>query len=445
MSEVKVNKISPRTNCGTTQLGDAGDTITVSGDLKSNSLKPATGTTLTLGASGDTVTLASGASQSGFGRTGTVDWQTGSIKTATFTATSGEGYFVNTTGGAITVNLPAGSAGDIIGLKDYAGTWDTNAVTLNANGSDKIGGGNTIDPTLTDEGGSVLLVFVDSTQGWLTTQQSVTTSPSGAEQFISATGGTITESGNYRIHTFTGPGTFTVSSLATCSANNTASYMVVAGGGGPDGGAGPGGGGAGGFREFKAPNATGGCYTASPIATTCNGVTLAVQGYPVTVGAGGGPGNGSNSTFNCITSAGGGAGRDRCSGSGNNGGSGGGGGDYNNRPGGNGNTPPVSPSQGFPGARGTACEASGGGGGATSGGPTGTTTANPGNGATTSITGSPIVYSIGGDGEPPGNSNANAPFRGSGFGHGNGGTFPGSPSPSSNVKQGVVIIRYKYQ
>ena len=135
MSEVKVNKITPRTNCGTTQLGDAGDTITVSGDLKSNSLKPATGTTLTLGASGDTVTLASGASQSGFGRTGTVDWQTGSVKTSTFTATSGEGYFVNTTGGAITVNLPAGSAGDIIGLKDYAGTWDTNAVPLNANGS----------------------------------------------------------------------------------------------------------------------------------------------------------------------------------------------------------------------------------------------------------------------------------------------------------------------
>jgi hypothetical protein len=39
MSEVKVNKISPRTNCGTTQLGDAGDTITVTGDLKSNSIK----------------------------------------------------------------------------------------------------------------------------------------------------------------------------------------------------------------------------------------------------------------------------------------------------------------------------------------------------------------------------------------------------------------------
>ena len=52
------------------------------------------GTTITLGASGDTIALSAGASQSGFGRTGTVDWQTGTIKTSTFTATSGEGYFV---------------------------------------------------------------------------------------------------------------------------------------------------------------------------------------------------------------------------------------------------------------------------------------------------------------------------------------------------------------
>ena len=55
---------------------------------------------LHLGASGDTINLASGASQSGFGRTGTVDWQT-TPKTATFTAVSGEGYFCNTSGGAL--------------------------------------------------------------------------------------------------------------------------------------------------------------------------------------------------------------------------------------------------------------------------------------------------------------------------------------------------------
>src|SRR6056300_1755460 len=87
------------------------------------------GTTITLGASGDTITLASGASQTGFGRTGTVDWDT-TAKTASFTAVSGNGYFVDTTSGAITVTLPAGSAGDIVSLKDYANTWDTNNVTV---------------------------------------------------------------------------------------------------------------------------------------------------------------------------------------------------------------------------------------------------------------------------------------------------------------------------
>ena len=75
--------------------------------IEVNTVEPQCGTTLTLGASGDTVTLGSGASQSGFGRTGTVDWQT-TKKTATFTAANGEGYFVDTSGGAVTMNLPAG-------------------------------------------------------------------------------------------------------------------------------------------------------------------------------------------------------------------------------------------------------------------------------------------------------------------------------------------------
>ena len=67
------------------------------------------GTDITVGASGDTINLACGASQSGFGRTGTVDWDT-SIHTGTVTGATGLGYFVNTTtGGIITVNLPAAS------------------------------------------------------------------------------------------------------------------------------------------------------------------------------------------------------------------------------------------------------------------------------------------------------------------------------------------------
>src|SRR6056300_1714799 len=91
--------------------------------------------TITLGASGDTVSLASGASQTGFGRTGTVDWDT-TAKTSAFTAVSGNGYFVNTTSGAITVTLPAGSAGDIISLADYTNTFQTNNLTVAPNGTD---------------------------------------------------------------------------------------------------------------------------------------------------------------------------------------------------------------------------------------------------------------------------------------------------------------------
>ena len=83
MSEVKVNKISPRTNCGTVTLGDSGDTFTI----------PAG------------VTITNNGTQTGFGRTGAVDWQT-TIKTGDFTAANGEGYFVNTTsGGAVTVTF----------------------------------------------------------------------------------------------------------------------------------------------------------------------------------------------------------------------------------------------------------------------------------------------------------------------------------------------------
>ena len=74
--------------------------------IEVNTVAPQCGTTLTLGESGDTVQLGSGASQSGFGSTGGISWQT-SIKTGNFTAVSNEGYFVNTTGGAVIVTLPA--------------------------------------------------------------------------------------------------------------------------------------------------------------------------------------------------------------------------------------------------------------------------------------------------------------------------------------------------
>ena len=113
--------------------------------IEVNTVEPQCGTNLTIGTSGNTITFPAGTtvvnngSQTGFGRTGTVDWQT-SIKTSTITAVNGEGYFVNTTGGAITANLPAGVVGAIVSFKDYAQTFDTNALTIVANGSEKIEG-----------------------------------------------------------------------------------------------------------------------------------------------------------------------------------------------------------------------------------------------------------------------------------------------------------------
>ena len=108
--------------------------------IEVNTVEPQCGTTLTLGGSGDTVTLGSGASQTGFGRTGTVDWVT-TIQTSTpFTAVSGKGYFINTTSGAITMNLPSSpSVGDIVSFKDYARTFDTNALTVGRGGSNMDG------------------------------------------------------------------------------------------------------------------------------------------------------------------------------------------------------------------------------------------------------------------------------------------------------------------
>ena len=301
--------------------------------IEVNTVAPQCGTTLTLGESGDTVTLGSGASQSGFGRTGTVDWQT-SIKTGDFTATSGEGYFVNTTSGTITVTLPSSpSAGDIVAVKDYAQTFDTNACTIGRN-SQPIEG-QSIDLILDTEGKAVTLVYGDSTKGW---QAVYSNDVVNIAKYITATGGTITTSGDFKIHAFTGPGTFCVSCAGNAAGSNTLSNLLVIAGGGSgsrnDVGAG---GGAGGLR----------CLT-------CTAVTA--QGYPISVGAGGSAtptcaqgNNGSNSSAVCVTSAGGGGGGGGAPPwtprPGSTGGSGGGAGG-NIGTGGAGNTPPVSPPQG---------------------------------------------------------------------------------------------------
>ena len=382
--------------------------------IEVNTVAPQCGTTLTLGESGDTVQLGTGASQSGFGRTGTVDWQTGSIKTSTFTAVNGQGFFADTSSSAFTMNLPAGTAGNIVSVADYTNTFNNNNLTITPNGSQKIGGQNA-NAVLATKGQSVTFVYVDDTEGWKNVQDS--TSNVIGNPFILATGGTVTCSGNDRIHTFTGPGTFVVCAVATCAAHNEVSYVVVAGGGG--GGGLGGGGGAGGYRETKSPNTP---YTASPLdgySTPGNRITVTATSFPITVGAGGsGAPNGGNppsggsastqggtSTFSTISSAGGGNGGSHGQSpvGGGNGGSGGGGAiSGSSGPGGTGNTPSTTPAQGNPGGNThtPSTETGGGGGGAAAAGANAASGVGGAGGAgvTSCITGSPVARSGGGGG-----------------------------------------------
>jgi hypothetical protein len=435
--------------------------------IEVNTVEPQCGTTLTLGGSGDTVTLGSGASQSGFGRTGTVDWQT-TKKTATFTAANGEGYFVDTSGGAVTMNLPSSpSAGDIVAFRDYASSFSTNNLTIGRGGSNL--NGSSADKVINTNNTSMSLVYVDGTEGWIPVEEG--TGFIG-ENYIVATGGTITTCGNFKIHTFTGPGTFTVCSLADSSPNNKVDYMVIAGGGGGAGNGG--GGGAGGYRESKC-STTSGCWTASPLATSTS-LSVTATGFPITVGAGGtgnttnpSPNrNGNNSVFSTITSAAGGGGGHFDAPpqpglfTGAAGGSGGGGAapapPPGGGPGGAGNTPPVSPPQGNAGGggyhQGCVYFSGGGGGGATAAGSTGGNTTNPapagngGAGATNTITGSPVGRAGGGNGKGCGGAAPSSGQCGGGAentaGTANTGGGGGSGT-GGNGGSGVVIIRYKYQ
>ena len=95
------------------------------------------------------------------------------------------------------------------------------------------------------------MVYADATKGWIVVNSGNSSSTS-VENFISAAGGTISTSGNDKIHTVTGPGSFVVCSVADASANSEMSYLIIAGGGGGSADVG-GGGGAGGCRGEKAP------------------------------------------------------------------------------------------------------------------------------------------------------------------------------------------------
>ena len=447
MSEIKVNKISPRTNCGTVTLGDSGDTFTIPTGATINNQGTATN----------------------FGATGAVSWET-TVKTSGFTATAGEGYFVDTNGGPISVNLPAGTAGAVVGFKDYRNTFNTSALTLVQNGSDKIGG-STVNATIDTQGIAVTLIFIDSTRGWLVTDSGLQTD-APTEKFIAATGGTVTTvCTNFKVHTFTGPGTFCVSCAGNSGGSNTVSYTVIAGGGG--GGRGPNsantgaGGGAGGYREGLGVNDS---FTGSPLRNP-TGVPVSVQGYPITVGGGGSGGpspnpngagaDGSPSIFSTITSTGGGGGGGAGATNARSGGSGGGaaGGIPCGGTVGAGNTPSVSPPQGSPGGQGAGTAPAGGGGGATDPGSAGApgTAGAGGDGATNNIDGSSTDRAGGGSGSNgTGTGNGSNPFGGGGTGSGvpgtagttnKGGGGGGAYTPYNGGAggSGIVIIRYKFQ
>jgi hypothetical protein len=441
--------------------------------LEVNAVEPQCGTNLTLGASGDTIIIPSGATISnqgtaaGFGPTGAVSWDT-TKKTTGFTAVTGVGYFADTTSAAFTITLPSSpSAGAVVGIADYANTFATNNLTVGRNGSNI--GGVATNAVLSTNGLSVTFVYVDATQGWIVTD-SGNRSDLPTAQFVAATGGTICTSGDFKIHTFTGPGTFTVTNAGNPLGSTTVDYMVVAGGasGGNAkayGGTAAGGGGAGGFRQSFPNPATG-------------GFPITVQGYPITVGGGGpantspapvgGTGNnGTPSIFSTITSTGGGGGGGAPgpAGTGLNGGSGGG--SSCAFSGGTGNTPPTSPPQGNPG--GTHPGGGGGGGASTAGsGPTGT----GGSGVTTSISGSSLIYGGGGGGGQAGPCNPRSPTGPAPGGPGGGGAggsgtdcTPGTPGTPGTINtgggggggsvnncsnsgaggSGIVIIRYKFQ
>ncbi len=95
---------------------------------------------------------------------GGTSWQ--AVKTSNFTAVAGEGYFINTTSGVITMTLPSSpTIGDEVAFADYAGTFDSNTMTVGRN-SEKINGA-TADLTVSVERAANTLVYTDGTQGWL--------------------------------------------------------------------------------------------------------------------------------------------------------------------------------------------------------------------------------------------------------------------------------------
>ena len=374
------------------------------------------GDVLNIGTPSDgTVTSAKLAS----GVSGLISWQ--SVQTTGFTAVAGRGYPCNTTSAAFTVTLPASpSAGDEIILLDYAGTFDTNALTINPN-ANKIEGA-TDNLRLAGDRESVRIVYIDSTQGWI-----------GVSGFQEGTD-------------------------ALSPTSYSIDFLVVAGGGSGTnvqnntGGTG-GGGGAGGYRTSTQTVSIG---TTITVTVGDGGASKTSQG----AGNSGSDSSISGTGLTTITSTGGGGGGPYSATTGLSGGSGGGSAGAGTG-GGAGNTPSTSPSQGNNGGSGSpANTGAGGGGGAGAVGGNGADGVSGAGGAGTasSITGSSVTRA-GGGGASGGNSSSGAAggsggggaggpnntagtagTANTGGGGGAGGCNGGSPAASGAGGKGVVIL-----
>jgi hypothetical protein len=378
MSEIKVNKLSPRSGTDIT-LGNSGTDFIVP-----------SGATITVNSGGQ---IVNNGTSEGFG----IAWQ--AVTTAaTLTTIAGKGYPINTTSNACTVTLPSSaSVGDQVQLVDYAGTFATNNITLTSSLNIE---GAADDKLLTTNREGVIITYVDATQGWVAS--------SGVNS-----------------------GTQALDPLPY-----DIDFLVVAGGGGSGSaktGSGSGGGGGGGYRT-STQSVIGGTVITVTVGDGGAGGTGTSGNV---VGSNGSDSSISGSGLTTITSAGGGGGGHASGGAGTAGGSGGGGGGNSGATGatgGAGNTPSTSPSQGNNGGTVTTGGGYGsGGGGAGGAGVNGGASAG-GVGTANSITGSSVTYSAGGS---AGNNN---PGSAGGANTGNGGQGSGQAYAGAAGGKGVVIL-----
>ena len=398
MSEIKVNKISPRSGTDIT-LGDSGDNFIIPSGA----------------------TLTNNGTASGFA---SIAWQSTIVTGTTLSAVAGNGYWIDTTSNACTVTLPASaSVGDQIIFSDYARTWGTNAVTINQN-SLNFQGYTSPNPVYNTSGQSVTIVYSGATQGWIPTVDDDVTNEV--------------------------PQAYTVD------------FLIIAGGGSGGKNVGGGGGAGGYRNSYSTESSGGGGSSETSLSLTPSTVYTITVGaggtandsYPNTYGNDGNDSSISGSDITTVTSAGGGGGGGAGRAAGANGGSGGGG-----RGEATGNQGSGTANQGYDGGAGSTDapqQTAGGGGGASSvgGNGSGSTGGNGGSALASSITGSSVDRAGGGGGTgkdsgtpgtsggggstPAVSSSSNASDATANTGSGGGASHDGNAGDGGS---GIVILR----